>query len=296
MMTTIKPWILASRPKTLFAGLSPVLMGLSLAYAYHPKINWPIAALTILCCLLMQVGTNLVNDYFDFAKGTDTHERIGPLRVTQAGLLSASQVKRGYQVVLALSFVIGIPLMITGGPVIIAIGIASLLGAYTYTGGPLPLSYLGLGEVMALIFFGPVAVAGTFYLQTHTMHPAAIIYGLLPGFLSWSILAVNNLRDRDQDRKNHKKTLAVRTSEMGARLIVIFGVILSQVISLNAFFNLNNNITLATLFVTALFYKTWKKVLVGPIDGELNEVLAAIGKFLFLNCLIFSAGMVLAQR
>ncbi len=287
------PWILATRPKTLFAGLSPVILGLALAYAFQHQINATVAALTILCCLLMQIGTNLVNDYFDYAKGTDTHERIGPVRVTQAGLISATQVKRAYQIVLALAFVLGIPLMITGGPVIVAIGLSSLLGAYCYTGGPYPLSYYGLGEVMALIFFGPVAVAGTFYLQTHTMHPAAILYGLLPGFLSWSILAVNNLRDRAGDRINNKRTLAVRTSELGARLIVIFGIVLSQVISLNAFFNLDNKLTLGTLLITALFYRTWKKILVGKIDGQLNETLASIGKFLFFNCILFSFGLII---
>lgn len=292
-MTQTQSWILATRPKTLFAGLSPVIMGLALAYVHQAKLNLSVALLTILCCLLMQVGTNLVNDYFDFKKGTDTGERIGPVRVTQAGLLSATQVKRAYQSVLALAFLLGIPLMITGGPVIITIGLASLLGAYCYTGGPFPLSYYGLGEVMALIFFGPVAVAGTFYLQTHEMHPAAIIYGLLPGFLSWSILAVNNLRDRAGDRLNNKRTLAVRSSELGARLIVIFGIVLSQVISVNAFFNLGNKLSLATLLLTALFFKTWKKILTGPIDGELNNTLAAIGKFLFLNALIFSLGLVI---
>ncbi len=292
-MTTTGAWILAARPKTLFAGISPVIMGLALAYAYQHQIDVTIATLTILCCLLMQVGTNLVNDYFDYAKGTDTAQRIGPVRVTQAGLLEGHQVKRAYQLVLALAFIFGIPLMVTGGPIIIAIGLASLLGAYCYTGGPYPLSYYGLGEVMALIFFGPVAVAGTFYLQTHTLHPAAMLYGLLPGFLSWSILAVNNLRDREGDKLNHKRTLAVRSSELGARLIVIFGVVLSQVISLNAFFNLNNKLTLATLLITALFYKTWKKILLGPIDRDLNNTLADIGKFLFLNCLLFSLGLII---
>lgn len=292
-MTTTGAWLLATRPKTLFAGISPVIMGLALAYAYQYQLNISVAALTILCCLLMQVGTNLVNDYFDYAKGTDTSDRIGPVRVTQAGLLSAPAVKRAYQLVLSLAFVFGIPLMVTGGPIIITIGLASLLGAYCYTGGPYPLSYYGLGEVMALIFFGPVAVAGTFYLQTHSMHPAALLYGLLPGFLSASILAVNNLRDRAGDKLNNKLTLAVRSSELGARLIVIFGIILSQVISLNAFFNLDNKLTLGTLVITALFYKTWKKILWGPIDRELNNSLAAIGKFLFLNCLLFSLGLII---
>lgn len=292
-MTTTGAWLLATRPKTLFAGISPVIMGLALAYAYQHQLNISVATLTILCCLLMQVGTNLVNDYFDYAKGTDTSDRIGPVRVTQAGLLSAPAVKRAYQLVLALAFVFGIPLMVTGGPIIIAIGLASLLGAYCYTGGPYPLSYYGLGEVMALVFFGPVAVAGTFYLQTHSMHPAALLYGLLPGFLSASILAVNNLRDRAGDKLNNKLTLAVRSSELGARLIVIFGIILSQVISLNAFFNLDNKLTLGTLVITVLFYKTWKKILWGRIDRELNNSLAAIGKFLFLNCLLFSLGLII---
>lgn len=288
----VKPWIMAARPKTLFAGMGPVIMGLAIAYSDQHALSTPIAVLTLACCLLMQIGTNLVNDYFDFAKGTDTSDRLGPVRVTQAGLLPPQSVKRGYQLVLALAFILGIPLMISGGPLIIAIGGASLLAAYAYTGGPIPLSYLGLGEILALIFFGPIAVAGTYYLQTHQLSLTPVLYGLIPGFLSWSIMAVNNLRDREQDRLNHKRTLAVRSSELGARLIVIFGIILSQVLCVNAFFTLGNKWALASLLLTALFYKTWQRVLTAPLDSRLNDCLAAIGKFLFLNCLLFALGMI----
>lgn len=289
----LKPWILASRPKTLPAGLGPVIMGLAFSYRGLDKLNIVVAVLTILCCLLMQIGTNLVNDYFDYAKGVDTHDRLGPTRVTQAGLLAPHHVKRGYQTVFALAFLLGIPLMIVGGPTIIAIGLASLIAAYAYTGGPIPLSYLGLGEVLALIFFGPVAVFGSYYLQTHFINPEVILYGLIPGFLSWSILAVNNLRDIDGDKINNKKTLAVRTGQLGARLIVIFGIIMAQVLNLNAYFLHQNNLAPLSLIVTLLFFKVWKTVLVDPISSKLNDVLAAIGKFLFINCLIFSLGLVL---
>lgn len=268
-------------------------MGLAFAYRDLEKLNTTVAILTILCCLLMQIGTNLVNDYFDYAKGVDTHDRLGPTRVTQAGILAPAQVKRGYQIVFGGAFLLGIPLMMTGGPVIVIIGLASLLAAYAYTGGPLPLSYLGLGEVLALVFFGPVAVFGTYYLQTHFLNLEVVLYGLIPGFLSWSILAVNNLRDIDGDRINGKKSLAVRVGLMGARLIVIFGIMMAQVLNLNAYFLHHNKIAPLSLIITILFFKVWRTVLIDPISSKLNNTLAAIGKFLFINCLIFSLGLVL---
>jgi 1,4-dihydroxy-2-naphthoate octaprenyltransferase len=204
------PWLLAARPKTLAAAVTPVLVGTALARNSTAPIHWPSFAFALLGAVFIQIGTNYVNDALDFKKGADTHARLGPLRVTQAGLLSADAVLRGAYVCFAIAALCGIPLMLRGGWPIAAIGVASIVAAYAYTGGPYPLAYHGLGEVFVMIFFGFVAVGGSFYLQRLTLDPAAWIGGLAVGALAVVILAINNLRDLENDRASNKRTLAAR--------------------------------------------------------------------------------------
>jgi 1,4-dihydroxy-2-naphthoate octaprenyltransferase len=147
------PWILAARPKTILASIGPVLIGLSIAFHLSQKINTTIALLTLICAILLQIGTNIANDYLDFKKGVDTLERLGPVRVTSKGLISEDKMKKALILILSSAFLCGIYLMIHGGPFIVAIGLLSLYFSYGYTGGPFPLSYNGLGELAALLFF-----------------------------------------------------------------------------------------------------------------------------------------------
>src|SRR5438874_3584072 len=192
----LKSWLLAARPKTLAAGIVPVLIGTALA----PRpIRVGIFAATLGGSVLIQVGTNLVNDALDFRKGADTAERLGPLRVTQAGLLGADAVLRGAYVCFALAALCGIPLIVRAGWPMIAIGVGSIIAAYVYTGGPYPLAYNGLGELFVLVFFGLVAVGGTYYAQALRWPAEAVMAGFAAGSLAIVLLAINNLRDLPND-------------------------------------------------------------------------------------------------
>jgi 1,4-dihydroxy-2-naphthoate octaprenyltransferase len=204
-----KAWILAARPKTLAAAAAPVLAGTGLA-AHHGVAAALPAAAALVGALLIQVATNFANDYFDFVRGGDTSERIGPVRVTQAGLIPPGTVKRGMIVALAAALLVGVYLVSVGGWPIVVIGLASLACAVLYTGGPYPLAYHGLGDLFVFVFFGLVAVSGTYYVQGRAWPGDALLAGAALGALSTAILVVNNLRDIESDAKVGKRTLAVR--------------------------------------------------------------------------------------
>ena len=209
----LRTWLLAIRPKTLPAAASGVIVGTALAWRSGGFALGPaIAALAI--ALLLQIGSNLANDVYDDERGTDTADRLGPLRVTNAGLLSRAQVKRGMAVVFAVAFAIGCYLTWVRGPVVLAIGVAAIVSAIAYTGGPYPLGYHGLGEVFVFIFFGLASVVGTYWVQAGTTSAAAWLMAVPVGLLITAIIVVNNLRDIEQDRAGGKRTLAVR---LGAR-------------------------------------------------------------------------------
>ena len=205
----MNPWILAARPRTLGAALIPVVAGGALAIsisAFDPLVS----ALILASAVLIQIATNFFNDAIDHVKGADTAGRLGPTRVTSAGLLPARRVITGAFLTLALAALFALPLVLRGGGIILLVGLLSLLFAYAYTGGPFPLAYLGLGEIFVILFFGLIAVAGTFYLNTLAFSVAAILAGLQIGLHSSVLLAVNNLRDLETDRAANKKTLAAR--------------------------------------------------------------------------------------
>jgi len=205
-------WALAIRPRTLPAGAAGVVMGSALAWA-EGRFRLGAFLACLAAALLLQIGSNLANDVFDFERGTDTPERLGPTRVTQSGLLSPAQVKGGMAVVFGLAALLGLYVASLGGWPIIAVGIAAILAAVAYTGGPFPLGYHGLGELFVFIFFGLASVAGTYFVQAGAVSSAAWWMTLPPGFIITAILVVNNLRDIDLDRKGQKLTLAVRLGE-----------------------------------------------------------------------------------
>jgi 1,4-dihydroxy-2-naphthoate octaprenyltransferase len=205
----MNPWILAARPRTLGAAVIPVLAGAALSFAAG-ALDPVVTTLILACAILIQIATNYFNDAIDHAKGADTAERLGPVRATSAGLLSARAVMTGGAVCLVLAAVLAVPLVMRGGWLILALGLLSLILAYAYTGGPAPLAYLGLGEIFVVLFFGVSAVAGTFFLNTLEVSRGAVLAGLQIGLHSSVLLAVNNLRDLETDRAAKKRTLAAR--------------------------------------------------------------------------------------
>ncbi|MCF7807570.1 MAG: 1,4-dihydroxy-2-naphthoate polyprenyltransferase [Candidatus Marinimicrobia bacterium] len=204
--TNFKHWIQAARPWTLGVAISPVLLGTTIAWS-EGGIRWLAALSALLGGILIQIGTNLANDYFDYKKGADSGTRIGPQRVTQAGLIKPETVRNGFIACFGLAFLIGIYLVYLGGMPIVTIGLLSLLLGVIYTGGPFPLAYHGLAELPAFLFFGPIASATTTYVQTGDWSPASIVAGFSAGFFSMALLAINNLRDFEEDRKAGKNTL-----------------------------------------------------------------------------------------
>lgn len=203
-------WFLACRPKTLSVSLSPVLVGTAVAWHDTAILLWLPLLAAALGAAFIQIGTNLFNDVGDFLRGTDTPDRLGPKRATAEGWLTAGKVKAGAWLSFALAFLCGIYLVWHGGWPIVAIGLASLAAGWAYTGGPKPIAYGPLGEIFVFIFFGLVAVGGSYYLQTLTLIPMALLAGALVGIHAAAVITVNNYRDLDGDAKNGKNTLAVR--------------------------------------------------------------------------------------
>ena len=206
---SIALWIQAARPKTIVASLCPVLVGAVLALredSIHPLLFF----FTLLTALGIQISTNLANDYFDFLKGADTKHRIGPQRITAAGLVSPTTMRLAVFMSFAITALLSIPLIIQGGAIMSLLICLSLFLGYAYTGGPYPLAYLGLGDLFVLIFFGPCATLSTYFLQTGHASLLPILMGLPAGLISTAILTANNLRDVESDRAAHKKTLCVR--------------------------------------------------------------------------------------
>lgn len=292
----MKNWMLAIRPKTLFASLAPVILGLAVAWVEVRSINGLIATLTILCALTLQIASNLANDYLDALRGVDNDTRLGPTRVTSSGLISLTSMKNALILTLGVALILGIYLMVVGGPFIMVIGLLSLYFAYGYTGGPFPLSYNGLGEVAAFVFFGVIAVVGTTYLQTHTFSRLALILGMGPGFISACILAVNNLRDIASDSDTNKRTLAVRFGEKFQRYLCISTIVLSIAVCVYVMMAYNFKWIFPVIVLPFLFHKTWLQILFHPIDAKLNNALARTAQYNLLYCLFMSAGMILSFK
>lgn len=209
MAAGAKIWFEAARPKTLPAAVIPVLVGTAFAQAAGAA-SFTKAAICLLFSLLVQIGTNFANDYFDFVQGADTHERVGPRRAVAAGLVTPRTMLIATVVVLAAAFAVGLLLVAEGGWVLLPIGVVSIVCAIAYTGGPYPLGYNGLGDLFVFIFFGLVAVGATFYVQAHTVTLLVLAAAAAVGLLAANILVANNYRDAETDAKAGKRTLVVR--------------------------------------------------------------------------------------
>jgi 1,4-dihydroxy-2-naphthoate octaprenyltransferase len=287
-------WGLAIRPRTLPAGAAGVVMGSALAWG-EGRFRLDAFLACLAASLLLQIGSNLANDVFDYERGTDTAERLGPTRVTQSGLLSPAQVRGGMAVVFGLAAIIGLYVAWLGGWPIIVIGVAAILAAIAYTGGPFPLGYHGLGEVFVFIFFGLASVAGTYFVQAGAVSTAAWWMTLPPGLIITAILVVNNLRDIDLDRKGRKLTLAVRLGERATKgeylacMIVAYLVLpLATAIGVIPWWAL-----LAWLSLPPAFRAT--HAVLTQEGRPLNAALADTGMAALLFSLLFWVGMVISR-
>ncbi len=207
-MASLKIWLEATRPKTLPAAVAPVLLGTAMAFHADAMHGLP-ALICLSFALLVQVGTNFANDYLDGVKGTDTEARLGPRRAVANGLISPSSMKWMAIGILAVAFCLGLSLIAFGGWWLLAVGVASVVCAWIYTGGPYPLAYNGLGDVFVVLFFGFIAVGCTFYVQAGTINSEVLLLGLASGLIVNNLLVVNNYRDVEEDRMANKRTLVV---------------------------------------------------------------------------------------
>jgi 1,4-dihydroxy-2-naphthoate octaprenyltransferase len=287
-----RAWLLAARPATLPAAIAPVAVGTACAAAAGGVRPGPAAAAAV-GALLLQVAANFANDVFDFEKGADREDRLGPPRAVQSGLLSPAAMRRGLVAVLAAALAVGVYLAAVAGWPVVAIGIASIAAAVAYTGGPFPLGYHGLGDLMVLLFFGFVAVCGTAFVQVGGLPALAVAASVPVGALATAILVVNNLRDRAGDAIAGKRTLAVRLGPGGARVeyAALLAVAYTVPIALAA---LRGEWLLAAPVVTA----PWAVRLVGSIwrrDGlALNPCLPATARLLLLHSLVWAAAIAVA--
>lgn len=301
MNTNLKFWLLAARPKTLTAAIVPIFVGSALAWRMHQldsstqPFTWSLSvvAWALLASIFIQIATNLVNDAIDFKKGADTEARIGPQRVTQSGIFSAKQVMGMAFVFFGLAVLCGIPLVQIGGWPILGIGLVSLLMGYSYTGGPFPLAYLGLGDLFVVLFFGLIAVGGVFFLHTHQYSPEALMAGLQVGLHCTVLIAINNLRDVHGDAQVGKRTLAVRLGVRMAKIEIV--ALCSLPFLLNIYWLSLGYVWAAVLPLLALplAIKISKFILRHEPSAQYNQILAVGAGLHLVFGLLFTIGILL---
>lgn len=286
-------WLRAARPQTLTASVVPVMVGASLAFN-HNQFRIDTTLVALVCALLIQIGTNFANDYYDFVKGADTEDRIGFERATALGLVKPRQMLTATIITMCLAFLTGLYLVWIGGWVILAIGILSLLFGVLYTGGPYPLGYNGLGDLFVFIFFGIIAVMGTYYVNALEWSSHSFLASLPVGALCVNILVVNNLRDIHQDKISGKKTLGVLFGEDTLKieyLALLFLAFLIPII-LYHFYSFEIWIMLPYLSLP-MGWVLIKKVWYHEDKRELNKTLERTAQFMILFGILFSVGIIL---
>ncbi|MDE0180125.1 MAG: 1,4-dihydroxy-2-naphthoate polyprenyltransferase [Caldilineaceae bacterium] len=285
-------WLLAVRPKTLPAAISPVLVGTAMAWAEGYFSLFPALAAAA-GALLLQIFSNFANDYFDFAKGADTSERLGPTRVMAAGLLSPRAMRRGMVLVVALAVLDGVYLVLVGGWPILAVGLASLVAAVLYTGGPFPYGYHGLGDLFVFVFFGLVAVAGTFFVQAGTLAVEVLIVAAAVGALVTAILVVNNLRDIATDARAGKRTLAVLIGARNTRLQYVVLLVLAYAAPFVLWLGFERGAAILLPLLSLPLAVIRARSLYRATGTALNALLAATAQLSLIYSLLLSLALLL---
>jgi 1,4-dihydroxy-2-naphthoate octaprenyltransferase len=299
-----KAWLMAARPQTLPAGAAPVIVGTGLTV--QAGVFEPIpAAFALVGALLLQIGTNFANDYYDAVRGSDNNDREGFTRVTAGGLIEPASVKRAMYATFGLSILFGTYLVYIGGVPILVVGLASVVAGITYTGGPLPYGYRGLGDLFVFVFFGLVAVVGTYYVQAvgyvadpfplwipaGTVPLAALVAGLPAAGLSTAILIVNNVRDRETDAASDKQTLAVLLGYRASRIEWSAMVGMAYVVPIVFWLDGYHGAVLAPLATAPLALRVGATVWTRTDGDALNPALERTGQLLFAHSVLFAAGL-----
>ncbi|WP_080503544.1 1,4-dihydroxy-2-naphthoate polyprenyltransferase [Halococcus thailandensis] len=300
-----RAWLMAARPQTLPAAAAPVFVGTGLAVAMD--VFAPLPALAALVgALLIQIGTNFANDYYDAKSGVDSEDRDGFTRVTQSGLIGASEVRRAMIATFALAIVLGSYLVFVGGLPIVIVGLSSVAAGILYTGGPYPYGWYGLGDLFVFVFFGLVAVSGTYYVQAaafarsfplwlppDTLPLAAVVASLPAAGLSTNILIVNNLRDRETDMAAGKRSLAVLLGYRWSRAEFLLMTGMAYVIPVVFWLTGSGALVLAPL-LTLPYAASIATTVLARTDGDaLNPALERVGKLLAAHSVLFALGLAL---
>ncbi|MBI4622668.1 MAG: 1,4-dihydroxy-2-naphthoate polyprenyltransferase [Verrucomicrobia bacterium] len=285
-------WFAAARPRTLAAAVAPVLVGSALA-RHDGAFDAVAATLCLGFALLVQIGTNFANDYYDFMHGADTATRVGPRRAVAAGLVAPATMRRAMWGVLAGAFLVGLGLVAWGGPWLLVIGLASILCAIAYTGGPWPLAYHGLGDVFVFVFFGLVAVGATYFVQAGRLSADAVLAAAAVGALATNILLVNNYRDAETDAAAGKRTLVVRFGRAAARAQFAAALALALAMPLAFVARGYRPWCLLPLALVPVAWAHARRLRESQTPGERIALLGDTGKLLAAYAILFSAGLVL---
>lgn len=292
---SLHAWVLAARPKTLTGAVTPVMIGTALAFM-DGKFNAVPALICVLFASLMQIAANFINDLFDFLKGSDREDRLGPERACAQGWISPQAMKTGIGVTVALACLVGSTLLIYAGWELIIVGILCVIFAFLYTTGPYPLSYHGWGDVLVILFFGFVPVGGTYYVQALTWTPDVTVASLVSGLLIDTLLVVNNYRDREADARSGKQTVVVRFGEpFGRYLYLMLGVVACW---LCLWFVAGGHLYAAIFPQIYLFphFRTWQKMVEIRSGKKLNSILGETSRNMLLMGVLLSIGLILSAK
>jgi 1,4-dihydroxy-2-naphthoate polyprenyltransferase len=292
-LSPLRIWLMAARPRTLPAAVAPVLVGTALAATLGTFKPLTFVA-TLLGALFIQIGANLSNDYSDARRGADTEDRLGPVRVTAGGLVPPKQVLTATYIAFGLAVLVGVYLIVTSGWQLLLVGAASILAGVLYTGGPRPYGYEGLGEVFVFLFFGVVAVTGTYFAQRKGLTWESFVLAVPVGLMASAILVVNNVRDLETDRRSGKRTLAVRLGRERTRTlyaVLVYGAFATAPIAWVAG-GRGLSAWLLLPWLALPLAAPVVRIVRNRVDGpSLNGALARTGMLQLVFCVLLSAGL-----
>jgi 1,4-dihydroxy-2-naphthoate octaprenyltransferase len=291
----LRIWLMAARPRTLPAAIAPVLVGTAAALEASDEIRLGAFLAALIGSIFIQIGTNLANDYSDARRGADTADRLGPVRVTSSGLVAPRRVLVATWIAFAIAVAAGIYLATVAGAVILIVGAASILAGVLYTGGPRPYGYAGLGELFVFLFFGLVAVNGSYYVQLEQLDWLPFGLSLAVGFLATAILVVNNVRDIETDRRAGKMTLAVRLGRQRTRsLYALLVAAAFAAVPVTLLAADGPALGLLALLAAPLVPRPMAAVLTRTDGPSLNNALAGTGALLAAFSALLAAGLAIA--